>query len=235
VKKFKHRFNLPLLFTTIILCCSSFLLINCNSENDFERNINLEVDWQKTYTEKTENNTSTLKKEFELDYKKEKLYLLQLAGAENVLQVKVNNMVIDGTNTSCNTKRYNITNQLQKKNTIEVTVQNTTNFRANLHCVNKLFINDIDSELKLRKKAQLEIRIKNVFSTEKQAVLKYTLYAKNTALESWETPVFIRGNAENIYRQELNFESKKTSKEELKMVCELYCDGNLFDTVNYSF
>lgn len=224
-----HRMNLPLVFTRIILCCSCFLLINCSNETSFERNIDLITEWQQNNDICDNKNTTKFTSEFNLNIEKDKVYLLELVPPKNVHEVVVNKNIILGNFENNKKISFNISKQLKAKNTIEIKGKNASHFEAKIHCVNKLFIPDVYLET-IGRMALAEVKVKNAFNTEKQGILKYTLYSeKNKKLQTKETPIFIAGNAENSYRQELNIDARHTDLKGLKVVCSLYSGGKLFD------
>lgn len=232
MKKNNHRFNFPLLLMRIILCCSCFILVNCERKIDFERNINFEKEWNKTNGLWNTKNATTFGNKFEINFKNDKIYLLQIRSPEKVLQLKLNNTIVYGNKYDDDKINYNITEQLKKQNTIELTKKSTSNFEAKIHCVNKLFIPNIEVKLTATENAKpsalVKVKIKNTFSTEKQGTLQYIIYsAKNKKIATKETPVFISGNAENLYQQKVNLDADNLN--ELKVVCQLFVDGKLLD------
>lgn len=228
----QHRMNLPLVFGQIILCCSAIILLNCIGKINFERNINVNGDWNKINDSILWQENTTFKTNLELNYQPDKVYLMQVSIPEEVLQLKVNNKVVLENNRNKTTISYNITNQIEGHNQIEITTRNATNVEAQIHCLNKLYISDVEMD-RNTKSAFLEIEIKNAHNTEKQGTLVCILYtAEMEELEKTETLVFIAGNAENFYRKEFDFDGRRRNIEGLKVVCKLYCEGILVDCSN---
>lgn len=229
MKKNKPRINMPLGFASIILCCSFLILTNCIGKTDFERNIDFDDGWHQISNAYQTKKKTLFQKEFELNVQNDKVYLLQVSSPENILKLQVNNTVVTGIRDKNNVIDYNITDQLKEQNTIELTKLSTSYFEAKIHCINKLFIPAINLKFN-GKNATVYIKVKNSFSTEKQGTLEYALYSgEDEKLEIKETPVFISGNAENIYHQQFKINLQDTNTEGLHVVCKLYSNGKLFD------
>jgi len=225
--------NLPLIIARIFLCCSAFLLINCNAENGFERDISFNSGWERNSS--LSGSATTFSKDFKMDVQQDKLYLLQISSPQNIARMQLNKTSISSSPDS-NKFEYNLTNLLQEQNTLVFTIYNTigvSDLNATLQKVNRLFISQINIEIDKDKSTeiepQVEVKIRNAHSVEKQGSLKYSVYSsKQELLKIYETPVFISGNAENIYLLKIDLSEIKR-EENIRVECELFANGKLVD------
>lgn len=170
-----------------------------------------------------------------MDVQQDKLYLLQISSPQNIARMQLNKTSISSSPDS-NKFEYNLTNLLQEQNTLVFTIYNTigvSDLNATLQKVNRLFISQINIEIDKDKSTeiepQVEVKIRNAHSVEKQGSLKYSVYSsKQELLKIYETPVFISGNAENIYLLKIDLSEIKR-EENIRVECELFANGKLVD------
>lgn len=224
--KGRTTFNFSFLLHRL-LCLSLVLMLACNQQGNFQREIAFSNDWM---METNHDSREVLYfKSFPLDLQNEQLCFLHLSSNQSILQLSINQNVINGESSSDKTLIYNISDHLKAQNTIEVKSRKGANLNASLHCVNKLFIPDLTVKINNSNQAQIQVSVKNAFNNEKQGVLKYTMYCDKKKVLKKETPLIISGNAENTYRQEIPLDNGENLASKIKVVCSLYSDGKLFD------
>lgn len=222
------------------LICMAMIFMGCQQSNNVGRDIIFNNNWTTVESQNQTNNKIVIRKEFNIDKSDEKLYFIELSSNANI-KLQLNNNSIPGIKTNKHLL-YNISEDLRKHNIIEIQsfgnihVKNgKPDLEIRMLCVNKLFIPEINAGISnavtQSKTLQVEVRIKNAFETEKQGVLVYHLYTDEKYEQLVrETPVFISGNAENIYRQELNLGNEVFEGQEIKIECQLYSNDILFDS-----
>lgn len=219
--------SFPYLLRSLILSCSCFLVLISCSKTELERNMQFNDQWCMVSSENHKSRTYT--NQFEADLQGDRLYLLEVLSKNKLQHVYINNTFITGSSTKNNKINFNITDYLKSTNTIEITFDQVSEFNAEIHQVNKLFIPQIHLNKPNAGVTLVEVQVKNAFNTEKQGVLKYILYSNDKKLFEKETPVFISGNTENLYRQHLPFSKNTNDTKGLKVVCRLYSEGKLLD------
>lgn len=220
------------LFATIVVFYA------CINNTGFNRNISFNSNWNNVNEQQNPGNGSVLSKSFDMKLRKDKVYLLQFSPDEEIIKLLLNNQFIQGYKTGRKTTNYNITGQLRPQNSVVVYFgKNSHNHsipNVRLHEVNKIFINNIQFNSDSNNFLKVEVRIKNTFNTEKQGILRYSVFAgKNQIVKNKETPVFVDGNTENQVSVPVSIYNSEIDLQNAKVICELTVDGKIMDSLTW--
>ncbi|MBR8534039.1 hypothetical protein KDU71_00575 [Carboxylicivirga sediminis] len=221
----------------LLLFMTLAILLSCNSDYRFDRDIVFGQGWTVVATKSVDNNSTIYGKHFDLEIDSEKIYLLTFDDGLHLSSLNVNNhKVVQGTFAD-GTLYFNLTpflNESGLANNLELCIKDASEQEqcksllrgSSLLCVNKLFMSSIKygSVFHMANRS-IDIVIRNSYDTERQGILKYSYFKDEKIVKIYTTPVFISANSENLYQHTIADEIPDLTTVE----CELYSQGALMD------